>query len=54
MPVSAASPVGITARLLFGMVNSLTEWLRPAGTHDAAELADAVHDAVFDGLRLPA
>jgi AcrR family transcriptional regulator len=41
----------VTARLLFGMVNSLTEWLRPAGPHDAAELADAVGAAVFDGLR---
>lgn len=41
----------VTARLLFGMVNSLTEWLRPAGDHDADGLADAVHDAVFDGLR---
>ncbi|MFN2559995.1 MAG: TetR/AcrR family transcriptional regulator [Jatrophihabitans sp.] len=42
----------VTARLLFGMVNSLTEWLRPAGTNDAGELADAVHDAVFEGLRV--
>jgi AcrR family transcriptional regulator len=41
----------ITARLLFGMVNSLTEWLRPASTHTAAELAHAVTAAAFDGLR---
>jgi AcrR family transcriptional regulator len=41
----------ITARLLFGMVNSLTEWLRPTSTHDAAELAGAVSAAAFDGLR---
>jgi AcrR family transcriptional regulator len=41
----------VTARLLFGMVNSLTEWLRPASTHTAAELADAVAAAAFDGLR---
>jgi AcrR family transcriptional regulator len=41
----------VTARLLFGMVNSLVEWLRPASTHSAAELADAVATAAFDGLR---
>jgi AcrR family transcriptional regulator len=41
----------VTARLLFGMVNSLTEWLRPTSTHTAAELADAVAAAAFDGLR---
>jgi AcrR family transcriptional regulator len=41
----------ITARLLFGMVNSLTEWLRPSSSHTAGELADAVAAAAFDGLR---
>jgi AcrR family transcriptional regulator len=41
----------VTARLLFGMVNSLVEWLRPASKHTAAELADAVTRAAFDGLR---
>ena len=41
----------VTARLLFGMVNSLTEWLRPDGNHDAAELAEAVSAAAFVGLR---
>ena len=41
----------VTARLLFGTVNSLTEWLRPASTHSAAELADTVAKAAFDGLR---
>ena len=45
----------ITARLLFGLVNSLVEWYRPgrpdaAGT-SAAELADAVCAVAFDGLR---
>ena len=38
----------ITARLLFGMVNSLTEWYRPAHTG----LADAVCAIAFDGLRV--
>jgi AcrR family transcriptional regulator len=41
----------VTARLLFGMVNSLTEWLRPASTHTGAELAHAVVAAAFEGLR---
>ncbi|MDT4902723.1 MAG: hypothetical protein QOH52_739 [Pseudonocardiales bacterium] len=43
----------VTARLLFGMVNSLTEWLRPSTTHDADELADAVAAIAFAGLRRP-
>jgi AcrR family transcriptional regulator len=41
----------VTARLLFGTVNSLTEWLRPARVHSSAELAQAVATVVFDGLR---
>jgi AcrR family transcriptional regulator len=41
----------ITARLLFGMVNSLVEWLRPATTHTADELGHAVTAAAFEGLR---
>ncbi len=41
----------VTARLLFGTVNSLTEWLRPGKSPDAAQLADAVTALVFDGLR---
>jgi len=41
----------VTARLLFGMVNSLVEWLRPSGADDPA-LADAVAAVAFDGLRL--
>jgi AcrR family transcriptional regulator len=41
----------VIARLLFGMVNSLTEWLRPASTHSAAELADAVVATGLAGLR---
>jgi AcrR family transcriptional regulator len=42
----------ITARLLFGMVNSLAEWIRP-GRRAGAELADAVCAVAFDGLRRP-
>jgi AcrR family transcriptional regulator len=43
----------VTARLLFGMVNSLTEWLKP-GRNSAAELADVVAAVAFDGLRAKA
>jgi AcrR family transcriptional regulator len=45
----------VTARLLFGMVNSLVEWYRPDGRAQAAgpdALADAVCAVAFDGLRL--
>lgn len=38
---------GVTARLLFGMVNSLAEWYRPSHS----DLADAVCAIAFDGLR---
>ncbi len=44
----------IAARLVFGMVNSLTEWLRPNSSHSADELADAVVAAAFEGLRISA
>jgi AcrR family transcriptional regulator len=44
----------VTARLLFGMVNSLIEWYRPARPSRAGdrekELADAVCAVAFDGL----
>ncbi|MGI9093637.1 MAG: TetR/AcrR family transcriptional regulator [Mycobacteriales bacterium] len=43
----------VTARLLFGMVNSLTEWLKPASKHDADTLAASVTAIAFDGLRDP-
>jgi AcrR family transcriptional regulator len=41
----------ITARLLFGTINSLVEWYRPRGGLDNADLADAVCAITFDGLR---
>jgi AcrR family transcriptional regulator len=41
----------VTARLLFGMVNSLAEWYRPDRGRGAAELADAVVAVAFHGLR---
>jgi AcrR family transcriptional regulator len=41
----------ITSRLLFGAVNSLTEWYRPDRGLDAGALADALVTTTFDGLR---
>jgi AcrR family transcriptional regulator len=42
----------LTARLLFGTVNSLVEWYRPSrGGAGKAELADAVCRIAFTGLR---
>jgi AcrR family transcriptional regulator len=41
----------VTARLLFGTVNSLIEWYRPRGGLGSAELADAVCAMAFSGLR---
>ena len=42
----------LTARLLFGMVNSIVEWYRPTTAAGAAALADAVCAIAFDGLRV--
>ena len=41
----------VTSRLLFGTVNSLTEWYRPGGGLSADDLADAVVATTFTGLR---
>jgi AcrR family transcriptional regulator len=38
----------LTSRLLFGMVNSMTEWLRSDGDREA--IADTVTTLAFDGL----
>jgi len=42
----------ITARLLFGMVNSVSEWYRPARGNNGDDLAAAVTAIAFDGLRI--
>jgi AcrR family transcriptional regulator len=42
----------VTARLLFGMVNSVVEWYRPDGRGADDELASAVCAVAFDGLRI--
>jgi AcrR family transcriptional regulator len=41
----------ITSRLLFGTVNSLTEWYRPDGDLTPDDLADALVTTTFAGLR---
>jgi len=43
----------VIGRLLFGTVNSLTEWYRPGGPLTGDDLADALVRATFDGLRTP-
>ncbi len=42
----------VTARLLFGMVNSLIEWARPVSGDDVDALADAVWALAFAGMRV--
>src|SRR5690606_26182924 len=41
----------VTARLVFGTVNSLVEWYRPGGGMSAAARADAVCALAFGGRR---
>jgi AcrR family transcriptional regulator len=41
----------VIGRLLFGTVNSLTEWYRPDGSLSPDQLADALLAVTFDGLR---
>ncbi|MFE4665799.1 TetR/AcrR family transcriptional regulator [Streptomyces sp. NPDC056716] len=44
--------VRLATRLVFGMVNSIVEWYRPASRGaDAHEVAEAVSRLVFEGLR---
>jgi AcrR family transcriptional regulator len=42
----------ITARLLFGLVNSIIEWYRPTTGAAGQSLADSVCAIAFDGLRI--
>jgi AcrR family transcriptional regulator len=42
----------ITARLLFGTINSLIEWYKPRGGLGSKDLADIVCAIAFDGLRV--
>ncbi|MCW2531134.1 MAG: transcriptional regulator, TetR family [Blastococcus sp.] len=41
----------VIGRLLFGTVNSLTEWYRPGGPLSADDLANALVATTFGGLR---
>ncbi|WP_405778742.1 TetR/AcrR family transcriptional regulator [Streptomyces sp. NBC_00859] len=45
--------IRLATRLLFGMINSLVEWVRPAqgAGPDADQLAEAVVQLAFEGLR---
>lgn len=43
-------PPDLISRLLFGMVNSLTEWVRPSGRISPDTLADALTALAFEGL----
>jgi AcrR family transcriptional regulator len=42
----------LTARLLFGLVNSIAEWYRPTRRATSRPLADLVCAMAFDGLRV--
>ena len=42
----------ITAKLLFGLVNSLIDWYRPRRGMSGKELADTVRTVAFDSLRV--
>ena len=43
-------PPDLVSRLLFGMVNSLSEWYRPDGAYPPPAVADALTTLAFDGL----
>ena len=60
--VSAAQDAGemrsdvdgaVATRLMFGMINSLTEWYRPGGGVDAETLASDILRVALDGLGIP-
>ncbi len=48
--VRADFPPGLITRLLFGMVNSITEWYRPGYPVSPETIADAVTAMAFSGL----
>nr|WP_248145940.1 TetR/AcrR family transcriptional regulator [Microbacterium aoyamense] len=49
--VRADIDASVATRLTFGMVNSIVEWYRPAGSESGADLAADVMTVVLDGLR---
>ena len=42
----------LVSRLLFGMVNSLVDWVRPGSATDLQQVEDALVALAFDGLRV--
>lgn len=42
----------LATRLLFGMLNSITEWYRPEGTMRAPEIAETVFKIAFEGAEI--
>lgn len=52
--VRADVDAAVTSRLLFGCINSLTDWYHPGGPLTDAQLADSLVVILFDGLRRPA
>ena len=42
----------LVSRLLFGMVNSLVDWVRPGSATDLQQVEDALVAVAFDGLRV--
>ncbi|WP_300267228.1 TetR/AcrR family transcriptional regulator [Microbacterium sp.] len=42
----------VATRLIFGMINSLTEWYRPGGTIDADAMAETVLATAMSGLQV--
>ena len=40
----------LATRLLFGMLNSVTEWYRAGGGLDAPEIAEAIFRVAFEGM----
>jgi AcrR family transcriptional regulator len=45
---------GLATRLMFGMLNSVTEWYRPGRGLTPEQLAGAIAGITLDGLRRPA
>ncbi len=41
----------LATRLLFGMLNSITEWYRPGGSLKAQDIAECVYRMAFEGLQ---
>ena len=41
----------LVTRLLFGMVNSVTEWYRPGGEHGPQDVEDALVAFALEGMR---